>query len=375
VIAALVIVWIVVANRPTPVEVDVATVSTGPMRVTIDAEGKTRLRDRFTISAPTAGIVSRIMLRAGESVSAGAIIARISTPVLDPVTRAQTTAQLNGAEALRQAAETAIREAAQVMEQARRSAERARAVFESGGISRRDLDEAELALSSAEQQHRIAQSRAAAAAADVARLRAALSDAARGAPLEVRSPVSGRVLRVHEQSQRAVMAGTPLLDVADPGGMEVVVEVLSSEAVRVRPGQTILLEGWGGSDTLRATVRTVGPGAFTRVSALGVEEQRVEVVGDVGAPPAGLGDGYRVSAHIVVWDEPSQRRIPVAALFRQDGDWSTFTVVAGRVGLNKVQIGERSTEWGQLTGGLSEGDTVVLYPSDRVREGVMVKAR
>ena len=374
----LLLAWIVYAMRPTPVEVEVGTVSRGAVTVTVSAEGRTQVEEQYTLSAPSAGVVSRIQLEQGDSVQSGTIVARLTPVPLDPSARAQTQAQLSAAVALQQAATTTTEEARQVLELARRTAERMRALHEAGGVSRQQLDEAELALANAERQSEAASARARAAAADVESIRALLAQGSGGVradAITIRAPASGRVLRVHERSQRAVPAGTPLVDIGDPSRLDVVADVLSTDAVRVQPGQTVLLEDWGGLDTLRAEVRTVGPGAFTRISALGVEEQRVEVVGELRNPPPSLGDGYRVTARIVVWERPSELRVPTAALFRRDESWFVFRVVDDHARERAVRIGERGTEWAQVLEGLAEGDRVVLYPSDRVAEGTLVRAR
>ena len=377
-IGALLLVWLVFAMRPTPVEVEAGVVSRGPMRVTVDAEGETRVKEQYTVSAPSTGVISRIALQQGDSVRQGAIVARLTPVPLDASARAQTQAQLSAAIALHQAAETAAEEARQVLEQAQRTAERMRVLYEAGGTSRQELDQAELALSSARSSHDAARARTRAAAADVESIRALLSlgtDGGRTEALPIRAPVSGRILRVHERSQRTVPAGTPLVDIAQTSELEVVADVLSTDAVRVQPGQSMLIEDWGGADTLRATVRTVGPGAFTRISALGVEEQRVEVVGELRDPPPSLGDGYRVTARVVVWDRPTELRVPVAALFRRDQTWVVFRIEDDRARLRTLRIGERGVEWAQVLEGLEEGDRVVLYPSDQVVDDTPVSVR
>jgi HlyD family secretion protein len=235
-----------------------------------------------------------------------------------------------------------------------------------------------LELASAQRRHEAALARARAAAADVQALRSTLAlgtGVGQSQAVQIRAPAIGRVLRVHEPSQRAVQPGTPLIDIGDQSGLEVVAEVLSTDAIRIRPGQTMLLEGWGGPDTLRATVRTVGPGAFTRISALGVEEQRVEVVGILSSSPAALGDGYSVTARIVVWQGTNELRVAVAALFRREDTWMVFRIEDDRSRIRPLRVGERGTEWAQVLDGLAEGENVVLYPSDRVVDGTLVRKR
>jgi HlyD family secretion protein len=190
----------------------------------------------------------------------------------------------------------------------------------------------------------------------------------------VLSPINGRVLRVLEESQRIVPAGLPLLVVGDPSRLEIVVDVLSTDAVRIRPGATLFVEDWGGEQALEARVRRVEPSGFTKTSALGVEEQRVNVIADLLEPAPGLGDGYRVEARIVVWEADNVLRVPASALFRQGQRWSVFVLDAGRARLRAVDVGERGTLQVQVLGGLSEGERVVVHPSDRVADGVRVEA-
>ena len=377
-VGVVLLVWIVFALRPTPVEVEAGFVSLGQMRVTVDAEGETQVEEQYTVSAPSTGVISRITLEQGDGVRQGDVIARLTPVPLDPSARAQAQAQLTAARALHQAAETSAEEARRVLEQTERTTQRMRVLYEAGGTSRQELDQAELALSTAQSSYEAAQARARAAAADVESIRAMLAlgtDDGRTDALVIRAPASGRVLRVYEQSRRTAQAGTPIIDIAQTSELEVVADVLSTDAVRVEPGQTMLIEDWGGLDTLRATVKTVGPGAFTRISALGVEEQRVEVIGELRNAPAALGDGYRVTARVIVWDRPTGLRVPVAALFRRDDEWAVFRIEDDRARLRTVRIGERGAEWAQVLEGLEDGDRVVLYPSDQVTNDALVEVR
>jgi HlyD family secretion protein len=184
--------------------------------------------------------------------------------------------------------------------------------------------------------------------------------------------VSGRVLRVYEESERVVLAGTPLFDIADVGGLEVVVDLLTEQAVQVEPGAALHVTGWGGDETLSGRVRYVEPAAFTEVSALGVEEQRVDVVGDLDAPPQGLGDGFRLDVAIVVWQGTDVLSVPTSALFQRAARWQVFVIEDGRARSRQVEIGRRATALAEVTAGLVEGDRVILYPSDLVDDGVRV---
>ncbi|HEX2205360.1 MAG TPA: efflux RND transporter periplasmic adaptor subunit, partial [Longimicrobium sp.] len=240
-------------------------------------------------------------------------------------------------------------------------------------------EQAELAATTRQRELEAAQAAARAARAEVASARAALVDASpSGAPssvTEVRSPVRGRVLRVARESERPVAPGEALVELGDAQALEVVVDVLSTDAVRIEPGMPILIEEWGGPRPLQGRVRTVSPSAFTKVSALGVEEQRVDVVGDLVDPPGPLGDGYRVEARIVTWEGSGVLAVPVSALFRTGADWSVFVVEDGRARLRRVQVGHRGDAEAEVAGGLREGETVVLFPSDQVKDGAPVRVR
>jgi len=217
-----------------------------------------------------------------------------------------------------------------------------------------------------------AEARSRAAVADVDQARAALiatEDSKSNALLLVRAPVDGCVLRVPERSERVVSAGSPIIEVGDPTVLELVVDVLSSDASRIRPGAVVTVDNWGDGENLTGRVRTVEPAAFTRVSALGVEEQRVNVVIDLPQWPAALSDGYRVEARIRVWERADVTIVPISALFRHDRDWAVFAVRAGRAQLRPVEIGEQNTSGAQVLEGLSAGEVVVLFPSDQITTG------
>jgi HlyD family secretion protein len=258
-------------------------------------------------------------------------------------------------------------------EQAHRSWERARQLATQNLIAPEERERAELEETTRARELESADFRAQAAVHEVELARAALS--ADGQPIAIRSPVAGRVLRVPEPSERVVLAGTPLVEVGDPSKLEIVADLLSAEAVQVRPGAAILIEGWGGSEALRGRLRIVEPSAFTKVSALGVEEQRVNVVGDFVDPPGSLGDRYRVEIRIVVWQRDSVLTVPTSALFRRGNAWIVFVVEQGRARQRDVVVGHRTPLDVEITGGVREGDVVIRYPSDRVAEGVRVDAR
>ena len=373
--------------RPAAVPVDVATVERGPLRVTVDEEGETRVRDRFTITAPTAGRLLRSELDAGDTVEPGTLLASIEPLPLDPRTQAGARARLEAAEATRRAAQAQVALTNAALEQARRSATRAEQLLEKGTLSAEAHELALLDLTRHEQETASARFAADAADHDVEAARAALLAAPDGSPppaqgsrrpapisrLEVRSPAAGRVLRVLEESERIIAAGSPLLEIGDPDSLELVIDVLSTDAVRIHPGARVIVKDWGGDGALEARVRRVEPSGFRKVSALGVEEQRVNVIADLAEPNPALGDGYRFEAMIVVWEGPGVLQVPASALFRQAGDWSVFLVEGSRARRRDVKIGQRGGFAAEIREGLTEGETVVLYPSDRLADGVRIR--
>lgn len=363
--------------RPSRVPVETALVSRGPLRVTVDDEGTTRVRERFTITAPVAGRLERIEVREGATVAANQVVARIAPLPLDVQTRQLAEARLASAVALEREAATRVPQAKAAADQAERAAARRRALLEIGGVSRESVEQYELEARLRAEAAEAAGAAHDAARADVAAARAALVGAdARALPLvAMRAPAGGRVLRVPDRSGRVVPAGAPLLEIGDARALEVVVPVLSSDAVKVLPGACAELLEWGGDHPLEGTVREVEPSAFTRVSALGIEEQRVNVVIDVTAPPPALGDNYRVEARIVVWEADDVLLVPSSALGQEAGEWIAFVVRDGRAERRAVRIGERNGLDAQVLDGLAEGEDVVLFPSDLVRDGVRVDGR
>lgn len=374
-----------IALRPAPVRVEVARVRRGPMRVTVDAEGKTRARDRFVVAAPISGRLARIDLRRGDAVRRDDVIARIDPPPiapLDPRQLAEAKARVAAAEQLKHEADAVVEKARADCEQAGREWARAERLIETGDVSRQDLERARNAALTCQQQIESAKRRAQAAASEVEIAKAALisiqSDGRAGqsggaATVLVRAPVSGRVLRVVEESERVVMAGAPLAELSNPS-LEVVIEALSTDAVKVTPGMPVSVEGWGGEQSLMARVRLVEPSAFTKISALGVEEQRVNVIADFIEPDAPLGDGYRVEARIVIWETNKALKAPLSALFRSGQGWNAFVVENGLARRREVGTGHRADFEVEALSGLREGEVVIAHPSNLVADGVSVSA-
>ena len=364
--AALLGVAAFVLLRPAPLAVETSPVTRRALQVTVDDEGETRVRDRFIVTAPVAGRVARITLREGDPVRPGTIVARVFPAPLDPRTRDQAAARLDAADDARRAADAAVLQARAAHDQAHRSWERARRLAAENSIAPAERERAELEETVRARELESADFRAQAAAHEVELARVAL--AGDGEAIAIRSPVAGRVLRVPEPSERVVAAGTPLVEVGDPSKLEIVADLLSSEAVRVRPGNAIIIEGWGGGGALRGRLRIVEPYAFTKVSALGVEEQRVNVVGDFVDSSGSLGDRYRVEIRIIIWQSDSVLTVPASALFRHGEGWRVFVVERGRAWQRDVVVGQRTPFDVEIVRGIMEGDRVIRYPSDRVAD-------
>ena len=359
--------------RPAPQPVEIARAARGPMQVTVDEEGKTRVRDRYVVAAPIAGRVARIDLREGDSVGRDAEVARLYPAPLDARAREEATARVAEAEDAKRAADAAVGQARAALEQAQRSRARALELAGQNALAPEEREQAELEETTRARELESAQFRARAAAHDVEVARAALLSGA-GTATPLRSPVCGRVLRIPERSERVVPAGAPIVEVGDCGKLEVVADLLSSDAVKVKPGDPMLIEGWGGGTTLHGRLRTVESSGFTKISALGVEEQRVTVVGDFVDSPGPLGDRYRVEIRIVTW-EGTVLKVPASALFRHGEGWSVFVLERGRARQRDVEVGHRTPFEAEILNGVKEGDVVIRNPSDRIADGVKVAAR
>jgi HlyD family secretion protein len=382
-LATLAIVW---AFLPRPVPVETARVSRGPLMVTVEEEGKTRLRDRFVVSAPIAGYARRVGLEVGDPVAKGQTLATLEpmrAEALDPRTRATAEARVASAEAGYRAAQERVREAAAADEYATAHLERTRKLAEAGLTPRDALEQVESEAKRARAGKGTAEESADAARHELEAAKAALTVAGETGgkdreKLVVRSPVAGRVLAVRHESEGVVPAGTPLLDVGDPGRLEVEVDVLSADAVRIHPGTPVRFERWGGEAPLEGKVRRVEPVGFTKVSALGVEEQRVLVIVDFTSPRdrwKKIGDGYRMEARFILWEEQGVLQVPSGAVFRSGERYSVYVVEKGRAKVRPVEVGKRNGLAAQILSGLSEGETVVLHPGDTVTDGRKVRPR
>lgn len=373
-VAVAALVWWV---WPAPPLVETATVGRGDVQAAIDEDGETRAVDRFGIASPVAGRMLRVILREGDTVKPGDAVAEIAPLPIAASDRDMLAAKLEAARALKSEADERVRQADITLEQAERERRRVEDLVKKAFMSQQALEQAEVAERSRAAEAKAARSRAVAANYEVDAARAALTAIRDRAPtLRVTSPVAGRVLRIAEKSERVVQPGTLLVTVGDPAALEIVVDVLSNDAVRVRPGMTMLLTGWGGAQAVEAKVRLVEPAAFRKVSALGVEEQRVNVIADFTKVPEGLGDAFRVDARIIVDERQGVLRVPVGALFRRGERWATFVVNgSGRLELRMLEVGLRGARDAEVKEGLKEGDRVVLYPGNTLVEGSRVRPR
>ena len=367
---------IVIALLPKSIAVDTATVTRGPLEVEVREDGQTRVRDRYVIAAPIAGELERLPVKAGAWVDDGAVVARIQPPrpqLLDDRTRGETTARLAAARARERQAAHAIVRAQASKKLAVRESERTRALIEQGAITGTERENAELAESRAIEELATAEQQRAVAAAEIEALRAVLEPRQSAAMrVDVVAPTRGRVLRVFHESAGLVAAGAPIVEVGDPASLEVVVDVLSRDAERITPGMPVVIETAG--QPVRGTVTLVEPSAFTRVSALGVEEQRVNVVVCFEGP-ATIGDAFRVDARIITWRGDSVLRIPASALFRDHGRWAVFVVAGGRARMRDVDVGHRGRADVEITRGLAERERVLIHPGDQIHDGVRISPR
>lgn len=374
-VAIVVVAALVLAMVPDPVPVDTVVASRGELVVTVDEKGQTRVHERYVIAAPVAGDLGRIELREGDAVGDGQVVATLVPPPLDARQREEVKAAVAAAQATLSEAEAQAERASANSELRAKDLERIRALSVSGIASEEMLDQAVTASSASERDLEAARFRVRAARSELEAAKAGLLAISGGTArrIDLRSPIDGRVLGIPERSTRVVRAGEPVVIIGDPAKIEIMIEVLSSDAVKIEDGDRIMIEDWGGDQTLEASVRLVEPSGFTKISALGIEEQRVRVIGDFVDPPPSLGDAYRVEARIVVWTGEDVLRIPVSALFRSDGGWAVYVVEGGRAARKTLEIGHRSPLEAEVLSGIEDGAVVILHPSNRIEDGVRVR--
>ena len=371
---------------PRPVPIDLEPVRTGRLVVTVEEEGRTRVRERYVVAAPVAGQARRITLKVGDAVAAGQAVARIEparAASLDPRSRAQARARVAAAEAALRVAREQAKVAAAEARLAEQELARAEALGQARFVSQAAVDQARSRLQAGQGTRQAADYGVQVAEQDLAVARAALTEAStsaaagRAAGLDVIAPVAGRVLAVPHESEGVVQPGQALIEIGHPARLEVLVEVLSTAAVKIGPGARVVLDRWGGP-ALEGRVRVVEPAGFTKVSALGVEEQRVRVLLDIVSPAEqwrSLGDGYRIEAAFVLWEGDNLLLAPASALFRQGQGWALFVEDAGRARLRPVQVGQRNGLDAQILAGLKAGERVVAHPNEKIADGVRIQGR
>ena len=359
---------------PAPLQLQQIHAARGPMSVSVDNEGIVRVRDAYVVASPVAARVERITLRTGDPVLRGEVIAWLFPLPVDLQTREQTLARMKAAEARWSEAVLQQSEAEMSHTLARRELERRRALVREHFISPQALEELVIRESTTRAAARAAQARTRAALAAVAEARAAVNTVVHASErrLPVRAPASGRVLAVNQQSERTIAASLPLMTIGDPLNMEAIVDVLSVDAVRIRPGMHMLLRDWGGDTPLEARVRLIEPVAFTKISALGIEEQRVNVIADPVGRPWPLGDAYRIQASIVLWQQDAVLKLPGSSVFRVGDQWRVFVVENGRARERTVTLGQRNRDEVQIIGGVREGERVIRFPSRQLSDGARV---
>jgi HlyD family secretion protein len=385
VVGTLVLVM-VYALQPRPAEVETGVVHQGPLTVFVSEEGKTRIRNRYIVAAPVAGHMQRVVLKPGDLVKGGeTVLTRIEpsiAPLLDARARSQAQARVDAAIATRSRANEEIEMARTGLKYAQANWDRVKNNTDKGTISDTDRDTFQREAEMKVREVRSSEFALQVADFELAQARAALLQIEKpgegGSSIEVKAPVTGVVLRVQQESATTVSPGTPILEIGDPTDLEIEAEILSRDAVAIKPGALVTVEQWGGDEPAQARVRRVEPAAFTKVSALGVEEQRVLVLSDfMEQTPAlkALGDRYRVEVRVAVWHSDDTLLVPAGALFREGSEWKTFLFDDGSAKAVVVKAGHTDGRLTQVLDGLKAGDEVLLHPPDTVRDGSDVVKR
>ncbi len=369
---------------PKPVSISVVKVTRATLRVTVEEEGKTRVKDRFVISAPVAGFARRVELDVGDAVTKGQVLVDLEpqrSRVLDPRSRAEAEARVAAAKAALSAAQENVTAASADAEYATSEFDRLKKLFDLQVVSQDSMEQAR-----AEDRRARANLKSSEFAVEVARhqleaARTALKYSAAekresNGRVSIRAPISGHVLKIYQQSEGSVIEGQHFLSIGNPRALEIEVDVLSADAVRIKPGTSVLFDRWGGDTLLEGRVRIVEPAGFTKISALGVEEQRVLIISDITSKPAvweRLGDGYRVEARFILWEGKDILQLPTSALFRFGDDWATFVAEDNKARRRIVETGNSSGLNTQILSGLEEGDAVITHPDDTIEDGIKVR--
>ncbi len=364
---------LVFVMKPSPLQVDAEAVRRETLTVTLGGEGMTRVRDDFTVASPVNGRVERITLEEGDFLQKNSVVTRVTPPPLDGREFEEAEARSRSAEAVLEAARAGERQVKVDLDRAERKYKRYESLYQKGAVAAETFEDLKTAWQVLQKQHQAALLNVESARYDLEAARSLLGQSGSGNTIAVLAPDSGRVLRVFEKSERVVAAGTPLVEIGNPEDIEVVIDVLSSDAVKVEPGMKAQIEEWGGGRILSGFVRTVEPAAFTKISSLGIEEKRVNIIVDLEKPEARLGDNYRVQAKIVLWQSDNILQVPVSSIFRADQGWNVFVVKGGKAFRVPVTIGKRGTYYAEVLEGLEEGDIVVIHPTNDLENGMRVK--
>jgi HlyD family secretion protein len=372
---------------PRGIEVDMATIERGAMMVTLDEEGETRIHDIYTVSAPVAGEITRIEAQPGDEVHANETLLAVIHPVdpglLDTRTQSEREAQVHSAEAAVGAAEADVVSAKAQLDLAKSDLARARKLTPKTTISEQNLERLQNNVRVRNASLGAAEAALRARKADLETAKASLIGPSSHAPVpldpvDVISPVDGYVLRVLHKSEGVVTASEPLIDIGDASKLDATVDYLSTDAVQIKPGDAVLIDDWGGGSELKGHVERVEPYAFTKVSALGIEEQRVNVIIDFDSgveARARLGHGYRIESHVIVWQGKDVVKVPLGGVFREGGKWTVFAVRNGHARLQTIDIGHMNTLDAEVVKGLSPGDVIIIHPSERIKDGTLVVKR
>ncbi|MEI7748112.1 MAG: efflux RND transporter periplasmic adaptor subunit [Chlorobiaceae bacterium] len=361
--------------RPSPLPVESGMVKRGALQVTLDGEGVTRVNDRFVLAAPVTGKLVRVRMEEGDVVQKGSQVAELLPPELDLRAYSEALSRVGSARAALDETIARERQVRLSFEQAERRFVRQQNLYREGAVSKESYELAENETNISKKESDQARSAVKAAHFNLAALQAVVDQQTAGKPVRVFSPVDGRVLRIHEKSERIIIAGSPLLDIGNPSAIEIVIDVLSSDAIAVKQGNRVLITNWGGEKELQGVVKTVGPAAFNKVSALGIEEKRVNIVAVLGTNEPLLGDNFRVQASIVLREAKSVLQVPVSSLFRGKSGWHLFVIDNGKAVDKSVTLGMRGTWQAEVLRGVSEGQRVVVHPSNELKDGMAVQVQ
>lgn len=382
----LVLALLVWAFMPTPVEVEIATVTQGRFERSVQEDGKTRVRDRYVVSTPLTGRVARVHLKQGDIVQRDATVATlwpVAPALLDERSRAEQVARTGAMQAAVARAQANVERAGAALDHARAELQRSETLTQQGFVSPNQNESGRLTVRLREKELESARQEAAAARHELEQSRVALRQFSQSTPdgqraYEVKAPVSGKVLKVLQQSEGTVMAGTPIMELGDPTQLEVVVDILTEDAAQTKPGTAVQLSNWGGPEVLQAQVRLIEPAAFTKISALGVEEQRVNAIIDITSPPENwptLGDGFKVDVRVLVQVVENAVKIPVSALFPVGARSGLFVLDDGHVRLREIAVAARNGVEAWVKSGLAPGTQVIVYPDSKLKDGDRVKTR